>query len=281
MGSDGPWGRPRPSLHSLLYSWVGSRIFRKAPPDHDRIRVLHSFQCEFAVTPVGANGLSHLDPVALMQQKMDSSEYMTVDKSTAFQCWYCMQKASLFFFIFSVKRGLKAGTLLGIFRCFWRPNWTLWSVREASSGTVCLSWPAVMPGYFLICLFRASNTSSVIFLGLLEPFFRERMPLSVVAFKAAKTQLRWPCHGPAFQRYLSWTILLLCRPEQKPYLQSKGFSPYVRSYLTKTSPKGFVIDFRRCLWWFWWLDWQVWQLTIIQWLILYLSMQLKCEDDKK
>ncbi len=76
-------------------------------------------------------GLLTLDLVALMQRKVDSSEYMTVDQAAAVQCWYCLQNASLFLFIFSVKRGLRAATLLGIFSCFWRANWTL---RSAERG---------------------------------------------------------------------------------------------------------------------------------------------------
>jgi hypothetical protein len=70
-----------------------------------------------------------------------------------------------------------------------------------------------MQGYFLSYLFRAVNTSSVIFLGLSDPFFLERMRLSGVAFKAAKTLLIVALSQPSFLVIFLVTTQLLSRPE--------------------------------------------------------------------
>ncbi len=101
---------------------------------------------------------------------------MTVDRSAPVQSLYLLQKVILLFFIFSVKRGLKAATLLGIFRYFWNTCWTVRFARWASSGNDSLSWPAVMAGYFLICLWRIKRKSSGSYFFLPELFFLGDLP---------------------------------------------------------------------------------------------------------
>jgi hypothetical protein len=97
----------------------------------------------------------------------------------------------------------------------------------------------------------------VIFLGLPEPFFLAGMPLSGVAFEAAKTRLMVAQpFGDIFRRpacfFVSQNRSLVLN--QKVF---SSFSLHVRSHLEKTSLCGFVIKFQSCLWWLRWLDWQV------------------------
>ncbi len=80
-------------------------------------------------------GLLTLDLVALMQQNIDSSEYMTVDKSASAQSLVLLQNAILLFFIFSVKRGFRAATLPGVLRCSSSAGWIVKSGRWVSSSS--------------------------------------------------------------------------------------------------------------------------------------------------
>jgi hypothetical protein len=168
---------------------------KKTPPCHDRIRVLLGFHRECAAKSVGANGIPHSAWTLRCSRKWAQLKIWQWTSQLQFSAWTgCRRQDS--YSLFSLSREAWELPSYCIFRCFRKANLTLQSIKEASFGTVCLTWPVVMAGYFLISLFRAANTSSV------RP-----------AFAAAKTRLMVALSCPSLQQYSLWTNLLPCRPE--------------------------------------------------------------------
>ncbi len=151
----------------------------------------------------------------------------------------CCRMPFSFFFIFSISRGFRAATLLGILRCFYSACWIVWSARWASSGSDSLSWPAVMAGYFFICLFSITRRSSVSFFFLPEAFFLGGTPGGQSSLDCRPIMVH------------PWSDFL-CRHSRIPVVYNgslvfrwKGFNPFslwVRRHLVKLSQFRFLTE---------------------------------------
>ncbi len=175
---------------------------------------------------------------------------MTVDQSAAVQYWCCSQKASLFFFVFSVKRLESSHAARHI-------QVLLESKLESAvcqSGQLWHRLPQLTSCHariFLICLFRAANTSSVIFLDLPEPFFWRRCPCPERPSKRPMVDGGLVTAQPFSNIFCGPACFFVGRNRNLVFNQNMfgSFSLCVSSHLAKTSLQGFVIEVRRCQWW--------------------------------
>ncbi len=84
---------------------------------------------------------------------------------------YCLAKASLFFFVLSVRRGYWAALLDGIFSFSLMGRLMCFIETAATSGTCSLMSPAVAVGFFLTNLSRTFMACFLMTHGHSEPIF--------------------------------------------------------------------------------------------------------------